>query len=806
VALGLTGCKYYSEGDCQTRYAAALQAYRQGYTDSAFLLADAGYRGSEKRFPIWSWRFRILEAQVRLRQRMPEQSVLLLAADLPASYPLDVSVRKRVVRGWALCGLNKGGEAAVFLDEAEHIIPPAERGLAAELSFARANCALSGNRAGAQRYFAQAAELAHGGDQFIEASSFLGLGYVLIQDERYDEAMTKFNEALALTDSPFVNEKALGNLGFCHSQLGDWKRAISFSQQAESLAAEIKNQRDQQKLLIDLGREHLSQLEYSEAELSFSRALSIAQEIQDTDGQANAFHHWTQLALRMRDLAKAETQARQEEALHPQGTRYLELLLDKAEIATARQDLATAERLLQEIMQRPGARPIFRWRAQSDLAAVFVAQKKFTEAESAFREAISMIEEMRRKYPEEYRISFLDQAPFYDQYVRFLVAQNKTLEALAFAERGRSPTLAEALGIGPGTQNAKQTFVPVQAMLKKRRQVALAYWLAEQESYLWVITPTEITLRHLRPEMEIKEQVEDYALQIADRREIEESPAGGKLYDMLIGPAERLIRKGSSVVIVPHRSLYNLSFEALIVPAPKPLDKPHYWIEDVQDVQIASFLGLLAKPEPPLAGRSKDLLLMGSPVEASKDFPVLEHAADEMKRLAARFPAPRMTAIAASDATPEAYASNRPGGFRLIHFVTHGTASMERPLDSAIILSPGKDKAYKLYARTIKDVKLRADLVTISACYGAGKRQYSGEGLVGLAWAFMRAGAHQVVAALWEVDDASTPQLMDDFYSELGKGKAAADALRHAKLNMLHSSDFHKRPYYWASLQVYTGA
>jgi CHAT domain-containing protein len=164
-----------------------------------------------------------------------------------------------------------------------------------------------------------------------------------------------------------------------------------------------------------------------------------------------------------------------------------------------------------------------------------------------------------------------------------------------------------------------------------------------------------------------------------------------------------------------------------------------------------------------------------------------------------------MTAISGSGATPEAYASHQPGDFRLIHFVTHGTASMERPLDSAIILSPGQSNAYKLYARSIKDVKLRADLVTISACYGAGKRQYSGEGLVGLAWAFMRAGAHQVVAALWEVDDASSPQLMDDFYSELGKGKSPAEALRQAKLNMLDSNDYHRHPYYWASLQVYTG-
>ena len=103
------------------------------------------------------------------------------------------------------------------------------------------------------------------------------------------------------------------------------------------------------------------------------------------------------------------------------------------------------------------------------------------------------------------------------------------------------------------------------------------------------------------------------------------------------------------------------------------------------------------------------------------------------------------------------------GSFSHIHFVTHGTASRVAPLESSIVLSPeGED--YKLYAREITSRPLHAELVTISACYGAGTRTYTGEGLVGLSWAFLRAGAHNVVAALWEVNDISTPQLMDAMY------------------------------------------
>ena len=124
-------------------------------------------------------------------------------------------------------------------------------------------------------------------------------------------------------------------------------------------------------------------------------------------------------------------------------------------------------------------------------------------------------------------------------------------------------------------------------------------------------------------------------------------------------------------------------------------------------------------------------------------------------------------------------------------------------MESAIVLS-GPATGYKLYAHDIIAKPIHADLVTISACYGAGKRWYIAEGMVGLGWAFIRAGARQVIAALWEVDDSTTPELMNILYTELDRHRTAADALRTAKLAMLHSNGPQKLPYYWGSLQLYT--
>ena len=54
-------------------------------------------------------------------------------------------------------------------------------------------------------------------------------------------------------------------------------------------------------------------------------------------------------------------------------------------------------------------------------------------------------------------------------------------------------------------------------------------------------------------------------------------------------------------------------------------------------------------------------------------------------------------------------------------------------------------------------IRLNAALVTISACRSAGARTYAGEGLVGLTWAFLEAGAQNVIAGLWDVSDRSPP-------------------------------------------------
>jgi CHAT domain-containing protein len=136
-----------------------------------------------------------------------------------------------------------------------------------------------------------------------------------------------------------------------------------------------------------------------------------------------------------------------------------------------------------------------------------------------------------------------------------------------------------------------------------------------------------------------------------------------------------------------------------------------------------------------------------------------------------------------------------------VHFTAPAVANIESPLDSAVILS-GPDERYKLYARAVAALPLRAELVTVSPCRSAGERAYAGEGLVGFAWAFLRAGSRRVVAGLWDVDDRSTAALMDDVYTRLAAGASPAAALRDAKRALMKAG--YPQPYYWARFQLFT--
>jgi CHAT domain-containing protein len=271
---------------------------------------------------------------------------------------------------------------------------------------------------------------------------------------------------------------------------------------------------------------------------------------------------------------------------------------------------------------------------------------------------------------------------------------------------------------------------------------------------------------------------------------------GQELYRMLVEPAGP-IAVGSRVVVVPDGALHTINFETLVVPGPPP----RYWIENAV-ISNAGSLQLIAAQHG-VTPAASSMLLVGDPPSPEASFPPLLHANREVDLIAQRFSGARI--LRGQQANPSAYQEAKPGAFDYIHFVAHGVGTRQTPFDSAVILGKDQNNQYRLSARDIVDIPLRARLVTISSCHGAGSRTYAGEGLVGLAWAFLSAGADEVIAALWQVQDQTTPDLMQHMYAGILSGHEPAVALRDAKLELVHSGSIRSKPSYWAPFVLYTG-
>ena len=127
-------------------------------------------------------------------------------------------------------------------------------------------------------------------------------------------------------------------------------------------------------------------------------------------------------------------------------------------------------------------------------------------------------------------------------------------------------------------------------------------------------------------------------------------------------------------------------------------------------------------------------------------------------------------------------------GAGLLHFAAHAVVDGARPLDAYLQLAdaPNADDDGRLAAwEVLSQLRLNADLVTLSACRTARGRTLGGDGVLGLSQAFQVAGARAVLATLWDVPDSATGELMESFYGALAGGHDAASALRAAQLDSL---------------------
>ena len=298
-----------------------------------------------------------------------------------------------------------------------------------------------------------------------------------------------------------------------------------------------------------------------------------------------------------------------------------------------------------------------KWEAERSLARLYEEESQFDSADREYRTALTTFETARSELQhEDSRLPFLTNASrIYDDYIHFLVAEGKTTEALQVADFSRARTLAEGLGLlSKGTSFAPDP-LNAQQIARRAGGTVLFYWLGEEQSYLWAITPQKIGLFPLPPAAEIKTRVERYRKAIIDQRESSQTANddGAALYRILVEPAKDLLpkdlrkTKNGKVFIVPDGSLNSLNFETLLVPEPKQ----HYWIEDVT-LSSASSLRMLQAFHAAHSKGAGNLLLFGDAIAPNEDFPQLPKAAIEMESIKKHFPPGQEQVFSRDQASP----------------------------------------------------------------------------------------------------------------------------------------------------------
>jgi CHAT domain-containing protein len=633
----------------------------------------------------------------------------------------------------------------------------------------------------------------------IEIKAMTTLAFVQTDQQHYDEAIDIEVHELQLaraSGSESMIEKVEGNLAWAYLSIGDFENASILLTHAIPLATKLKADHDLIGFLELFGDSAYMQGNKAAALRYYEQGLAIARKATHRD-IADFTANLATAQLETGDLRAARlTNEEASNLAHSRNDQpiMLRALLIDARIDAASGQIDAAVAKAKQVLESSETKPWQRWEAEARLAQFYVVANRVTDADEHFRRAIDNAAEARKDVKsDENRLPFGALVrEIYDDYVFFLMSKSRVADALAVAELSRVQTLAEKLEAGARLQR-----VDLKLLARDRHAVLLSYWLTPKRSYVWTITPKSIEVAELPPAGTIEQKVDSYSQEMLSLRASNASAIshGAELFNMLIAPVAKRIPQGSRVVIVPDGRLHAFNMETLVEPS------GHYWIESVT-IETAGSLELLDRPQPGVPPTS--MLLVGDAPSPAPEFPRLSKAAEEMDLVKQHF-VKSCTILKGVGATPRAYENADAGRYGFIHFVAHGFATRERPLDSAVVLARDGD-SYKLYARDIIKHPLSARLVTISSCHGAGTRAYTGEGLVGLAWAFLHAGARQVIAALWDVNDNATPKMMDDLYASIGAGHDPPTALRDAKLKLIRGGTVYRQPRYWAPFVLYSGS
>jgi CHAT domain-containing protein/predicted negative regulator of RcsB-dependent stress response len=660
--------------------------------------------------------------------------------------------------------------------------------------------------------------------------------------------------------------EALGDLGNLEIRLGDIASAEKDFRRAIDLAEDIKHPRGVTVNLISLGDVQFRQKRFSEAAAFYNQALSRATSAEDKANAALAQVQLSHDYRNLNKLDEAEVHARQAiQAAKETQAKPLEAesVYALAEVQKQRGLFTDALNSFTQgsAMASDISNPELSWRFDFGRGEALQSLNRNTEALAAYQSAVKTIENVRSELREErFRAGYIeDKYQVYVALVQLLLKLNRVEEAFLVAERLRARSYLDMVNRGaPPIRNQTQrekestlrsrirelqkkledetakpapdqkrlaeeiyskeltaaerdyedflddisssepTYAAVRALKvpsgeEVRQQLKsdtalIEYVLSEQELVVFVITAEALHAKVIPVRnADIQSRTETLRDLMLRNSTGEWRLPAAALYQSLIGPieSENWLKGKTQLYVIPHSILHYVPFSAL-------LKKNRPLINDYVVAYLPAAAALVQKNNTNPAGNS---ILAMAPANSQ-----LQYTQLESEKVSNFFPK-QHTLLLGARATESSF-KRLADQFEFIHLATHGYFNKTNPLLSGLTLESDSIDDGHLEVHEIMGLRLKAKLVTLSACDTAVASGYfsdvpPGDDLVGLTRAFLSAGTTSVAASLWAINDRSAVNFMNSFYRQL-QHKDRATALALAQRQMLLSGKYH-HPYYWAA-------
>lgn len=610
------------------------------------------------------------------------------------------------------------------------------------------------------------------------ASSHNNLGLMLRERGRIDEALEHFERARQI-DEQQQSRWGLGydhrNIGIALMKLGRLADARAHLELAEQHSAAINNVDNWVKALLELGTIHRETRNYEVALDYYQRAYDLSKRYQMREVLWRAAAGQGTVLRLSGKKVEAVTPYREAVEIVESMRATLTVEEFRNSFQTKTQDLYRDLVILLIELGRTDDAFNYLERSRSRSFIDLLANQKLNLKAPDDQQLLDRVLSLQTKLDALSKEQASFEQPPPDLVAR--VRQTKTAyeEALVRLKRA-SPELSTFVAVDPLTiEQAQRLLEPGVGLL--------SYKVTDDYVYLWLVTASQTRFYQVPTTGgEIDRLVRNYRTRVQKMDSVTEEL--GRLSQLLLEPAVRDLEGLHYLGIIPDGPLHFLSFAALPLGSGTLIDAYPLFYSPSASVLKFTF----AKRKD---AKHTKILAIGNPELGNYNYQL---PMAELEARSIRWEFPNLDILTGAMATKEWLVAN-VSHYGIIHLATHGEFDDVNPLLSSLWLASPNPDNRRLTVREVFGLTLNADLVTLSACQTGLGRLEAGE-LIGLNRAFMYAGTHTLVSALWRVDDLATSLLMKHFYRNyVHQDKAMS--LRQAQL--LVKKDF-PHPAYWSGL------